>query len=516
MQLEHDDLPPYEEPPAAAPSDALSDPFATTVTSTGGESDGSRGDGGDGSARGSSGGGGAVLAPFSAVALSARVVQRLQKAVAASTSSSDVGLAAALRLLVRKSPDLECGVVRRAFAYWNRSCRWNVVAAMDDQNVAKAAAAAAAGGRAAGAAAAALEAGTMAVAAQRRSTLPARTVAPTLIAFCAAGVTDKTVGALLSLESGVGDPHRCALPTPQTQVAADPSQRGSHHAADPLTCASFDVVVGVSPFPGDRTAEFLEAGGVAVLRQPAPLGLSDLWNRLVRYAFLEQPPPPPPQHQQRQTLRQRQHHQHQPKAYRYEYLLISNNDVLVAPGSVGAVAAYLSHNPSRIATVLTQKGGGLESLGDRVLGKAGPELVAFAEHPMNYRAVQAALVRSGIHHRRRTAATKESPPEQLSALERLRRERGRKEPTFGADEATAEQRLRFIDRRTMVGFFWGVSRSLAKGLLVPDGSGRLFNTTARLNFGQEAELVDRMPKTGYTGCRLRLLTYLLTYLYPTP
>jgi hypothetical protein len=273
VQLALDDLPPSLEPPAAAPSDALSDPFATTVTSTGGESDGSRGDGGDGSARGSSGGGGAVLAPFSAVALSARVVQRLQKAVAASTSSSDVGLTAALRLLVRKSPDLECGVVRRAFAYWNRSCRWNVVAAMDDQNVAKAAAAAAAGGRAAGAAAAALETGTMAVAAQRRSTLPARTVAPTLIAFCAAGVTDKTVGALLSLESGVGDPHRCALPTPQTQVAADPSQRGSHHAADPLTCASFDVVVGVSPFPGDRTAEFLEAGGVAVLRQPAPLGL---------------------------------------------------------------------------------------------------------------------------------------------------------------------------------------------------------------------------------------------------
>ena len=63
----------------------------------------------------------------------------------------------------------------------------------------------------------------------------------------------------------------------------------------------------------------------------------------------------------------------------------------------------------------------------------------------------------------------------------------------------AEQVVRYIDRRTLVGFFWGMSRKLALGLLMDDGSGRLFNTTARLNFGQEAELVDRMPSRGFTG-----------------
>ena len=63
----------------------------------------------------------------------------------------------------------------------------------------------------------------------------------------------------------------------------------------------------------------------------------------------------------------------------------------------------------------------------------------------------------------------------------------------------AEQVVRYIDRRTLVGFFWGMSRKLALGLLMDDGSGRLFNTSARLNFGQEAELVDRMPSRGFTG-----------------
>ena len=37
-----------------------------------------------------------------------------------------------------------------------------------------------------------------------------------------------------------------------------------------------------------------------------------------------------------------------------------------------------------------------------------------------------------------------------------------------------------------------MTRQLCDSLLLKDGSGRLFNTTARLNFGQETELVDRL------------------------
>ena len=69
----------------------------------------------------------------------------------------------------------------------------------------------------------------------------------------------------------------------------------------------FDLVVGVSPFPNDRTADLLEAGGITVLRQPSPVGLSDLWNRLFRH-FMARPS--------------------------YHHIIFSNNDVLVPPGVV--------------------------------------------------------------------------------------------------------------------------------------------------------------------------------------
>ena len=133
---------------------------------------------------------------------------------------------------------------------------------------------------------------------------------------------------------------------------------------------------------------------------------------------------------------------------------MSNNDVLIPPGAVGATAAVLRMRPAKIATVLSQRGGGTEALGNSgaPLANAGDEVLAFAEHPLNYRVVASHLARSTV-----TCST-------------------------GTMEGVI---LPIMERKSFVGFFWGISRELAMQLLVPDGSGRLFNTTARLNFGQE-------------------------------
>ena len=157
-------------------------------------------------------------------------------------------------------------------------------------------------------------------------------------------------------------------------------------------------------------------------------------NRIVRFAFVENS---------------------------YQDLIISNNDVLIPVGVVGGVSALLESHPDRIVTVLSQKGGGLESLGNNgaPLASAPEEVLAFAEHPINFRAVQAHLSR--VAH-------------------------GSK---CGTGEAAV---LRYIDRKSFVGFFWGITSEFAKRHMMKDGSGRLFNTTARLNFGQETELVDRV------------------------
>lgn len=192
----------------------------------------------------------------------------------------------------------------------------------------------------------------------------------------------------------------------------------------------------MSPYPGDATADYLEAAGVAVLRQPAPLGLSDLWNRLVRFAF---------------------------KEHQYQHLLVSNNDVLIPPGAVGGMSLLLQAQPRKIVTPLSQKGGGLESLGNNgaPLGGAATDLLAFAEHPLNFRVAQAHLSRSAYG------------PQCSSQKE-------------------ASISMPYSLRKSFVGFFFGIHRDMAAALMLPDGSGRLLNTTARLNFGQEAELIDRL------------------------
>jgi len=341
------------------------------------------------------GGGDDGDAGLSAVALSAKAVKRLlglSKQHQGDTHGHSKGFTHLLRKLTRTATDIDVGIVRRAFVHWNLGYRTNVARPQNGPF-------------------------------EKSPQLPVKMGlgSRTLLAICAAGVPDKTVGAILALESGLMRRQR---------VDDDGTAWCGGH---PFTCAAFDLVVGVSPFPGDNTAAFLEAAGIFVLRQPTALGLSDLWNRIVRFAFTD---------------------------HNYAHLIISNNDVLIPPGSVGATTTLLDLMPRKIATVLSQKGGATESLGNKMspLESAAEDAVAFAEHPLNYRAVQALLTGSMVD----------------------------------CSKQTNELSVPYLERKSFVGFFWGITSELAKGLLLEDGSGRLFNTTARLNFGQEAELMDRL------------------------
>jgi hypothetical protein len=195
--------------------------------------------------------------------------------------------------------------------------------------------------------------------------------------------------------------------------------------------------VGVSPFPGDRTADYLEAAGIMVLRQPAASGLSDLWNRIVRFAFFDKSNNGP-----------------------YEFLVISNNDVLIPPGALGATKAVLSHSPNSIATAVSQNGGATSSLGSprgMPLDEASKDTLSFAEHSLNYQVVQNHLMHS----------------------------------TLDCSSTPSRVIIPFVPGKKFIAFFWGLSRDLTSRLILKDGSGRLFNTTASLNFGQETELLER-------------------------
>ena len=89
-----------------------------------------------------------------------------------------------------------------------------------------------------------------------------KTTGRAVVSMTCAGVYPRTVTALLSLSGHV---------------------RGD-----------FDVVVAASPRPGDETADALEAAGFRVLRQPRPVGLTDLWNRAVADAANRGYAYPPP------------------------------------------------------------------------------------------------------------------------------------------------------------------------------------------------------------------------------
>ena len=367
--------------------------FDNGVFSNDSSSNGGGKDGKDGKA--SNGG-------LSAVALSPKAVRKLRDA------KGHKGLVHGLRKLARADTDVEVGVLRRAFVHANLGYGANVLEAMP-------------------------RAGVVSGGSDGDSGAPQPVMgkSPTLVAICAAGVPDKTLAAIVSLEADLGRSRALC------GSGGSGGSSGSGGNRDPVACAAFDLVVGVSPFPGDRTADYLAMGGVALVRQPAALGLSDLWNRLVRFAF---------------------------KEHGYAHLIISNNDVLIPPGAVGGTVALLRASPNKFATVLSQKGGGTEALGNpgTPLAGAPDATLKFAEHAANFRLVQAHLSRAVA---------------------------GR---ACGAAREQGSVSVPVTERKSFIGFFWGVSKGLADRMLLKDGSGRLFNTTARLNFGQETELMDRI------------------------
>ena len=55
-------------------------------------------------------------------------------------------------------------------------------------------------------------------------------------------------------------------------------------------------------------------------------------------------------------------------------------------------------------------------------------------------------------------------------------------------------------RTSFMAFFWGVKTEWVKAHLLPDGTGRLFNNTRWMNYGQEAHLKNTHPDMNIAGC----------------
>jgi len=165
-------------------------------------------------------------AGFSVVALSAKAVGKLTEGGQHGHGHRLAkGLVHSLRRLAAHDTEMEYGIARHAFAHWNGGYRRNVLKAQEARGA-------------------------------KKHVQPILGSSKTLLAICAAGVPDKTLGAVLSLEAALAD-------------LSDTCTAGGDRNA--FVCTRFDLVVGVSPFPGDRTAEHLEMAGLYVLRQPVLL-----------------------------------------------------------------------------------------------------------------------------------------------------------------------------------------------------------------------------------------------------
>ena len=76
----------------------------------------------------------------------------------------------------------------------------------------------------------------------------------------------------------------------------------------------FDFMLAVTPRGKDQSDEFTRAAGIATIVQPKAVGLTDLWNQVIKLGISEG----------------------------RKYIFITNNDVLVGDGSVGDSCSYLS------------------------------------------------------------------------------------------------------------------------------------------------------------------------------
>ena len=122
---------------------------------------------------------------------------------------------------------------------------------------------------------------------------------------------------------------------------------------------AFDLLVAVSPFPGDDSAAYAAAAGLSVLLQPEPLGLTDLWNRAFAYAV----------------------------AHGYEALVLSNNDVLVPDGAVDGLVAGLAwggspSQPVPVVSAVSNAAGGMDYAAWS--GEVPAAAHALHEHPLAY------------------------------------------------------------------------------------------------------------------------------------
>jgi hypothetical protein len=153
-----------------------------------------------------------------------------------------------------------------------------------------------------------------------------------LLVMTAAGVREKTIEALLTLEG---------------------------------TTDSFDLLLAVTPIGADDehpTSEFAAAAGIAVLKQPKAVGLTDLWNRAVHYAFVE---------------------------HDYDSIIISNNDVLVPDGTVSHLSASLRDPKWEVIAITSNARGGMPIR--KYWDGLTDQQIEYLEHPLSFNRMQMAV-----------------------------------------------------------------------------------------------------------------------------
>ena len=163
---------------------------------------------------------------------------------------------------------------------------------------------------------------------------------PTLVVATCAGVWPRTLSLILSLEGSQAD--------------------------------DFDFMLAVTPRDNDQSDAFTRAAGIPTLVQPKPIGLTDLWNLVVKRGLADG----------------------------RRNLFIINNDVLLGDGGIASMVSALETSGADLVVPSTRFGAGqtncpLYEQSARAKGKKA-ELDSFISSPANYRRVQMELLNDRV------------------------------------------------------------------------------------------------------------------------
>lgn len=185
------------------------------------------------------------------------------------------------------------------------------------------------------------------------------------------------------------------------------------------------------------------------------VGLSDLWNKVIRYGITNG----------------------------YEHVFVINNDVLIGDGTIGSLVAMLKESDASLVLPTTRQGAG--SMAPRAWAAPGTDKDG---RP------------GGRAYEPRKASNFNFIGSPLS-FNRLQSEMNAKlELVQSGPEQGKRKAVVATNVPSFMAFFWGVKAEWVKAHLLPDGTGRLFNNTRWMNYGQEAHLKNTHPDMNIAGC----------------